>query len=63
MNTGEVVRIHKNVPGPFDRPRVTPYIPEEEPVFDPPRAPTKPEEQPIPVPNWPVKVPEKVETS
>lgn len=55
MDIGKVIKIH-NIPNPHRREI-------RRPDYEPNRFLPKPEpkEEPIPVPDWPVKVPEKVE--
>jgi len=53
MDIGKVIKIH-NIPDPHERP-VRYYPSEPNPWLKP-----EPKETPIPVPDWPVRVPEKV---
>lgn len=54
MDTGREIKIHRNIPAPQEPKRT--YYPQKtpNPYF-------VPEEKPIPVPDWPTKVPQKVE--
>lgn len=60
MDIGKVIKIH-SIPEPQEPKRI-PIGPEKNP-FEPRRIPGTGDEvfRPIPVPDWPTKVPEKVE--
>lgn len=58
MDIGNPIKIH-NIPAPQEQPKRIPnYRPMRRAV---PLPSPKIEPEPIPVPNWPVKVPEKVD--